>query len=66
VSDSVLVSPAALLHDGLGVVDHESAEDEEAAPKMDLEQGRAPERKKRDERQRKGKMDIMQISQRKG
>ena len=40
--DGVLVAPAALLDDGLGVVDHEAAEDEEAAPQVQLEQGGAP------------------------
>ena len=42
VPDGVLVAPAALLDDGLGVVDHEAAEDEEAAPQVQLEQGGAP------------------------
>ena len=42
VPDGVLVAPAALLDDGLRVVDHEAAEDQQAAPQVQLEQGRAP------------------------
>ena len=40
--DGVLVAPAALLDDGLGVVDHEAAEDQQAAPQVQLEKGGAP------------------------
>ena len=40
--DGVLVAPAALLDDGLRVVDHEAAEDQQAAPQVQLEKGGAP------------------------
>ena len=40
--DGVLVAPAALLDDGLGVVHHEAAEDQQAAPQVQLEKGGAP------------------------
>ena len=41
--DGVLVAPAALLDDGLGVVHHEAAEDQQAGPQVQLEQGGALE-----------------------
>ena len=42
VADGVLVAPPPLLDDGLGVVHHEAAEDQQAAPEVQLEQGGAP------------------------
>ena len=42
VADGVLVAPPPLLDDGLGVVHHEAAEDQQAAPQVQLEQGGAP------------------------